>query len=235
MHCLPCIHRFFWHTKWYLNGLVKIKSWGIWKLRVNMEAIWVWAKPKGVFEHTQNAKIQIHPVHAHSLIQAFALHWYILVCLLSLLADSKGPDQTVQMPRLSWAFAVHICSKTCFCIWICSIFSISWVKSYCVQIFNPESANHNCSRWQFYIYIFFFQRKQVLICCVNHLKNNKKKFECRLLQILLGVLRVILNIVPWFFLFCFFFRFFLQSYRLLGLLKKSFENFKCLNSENQIQ
>ena len=36
------------------------------------------AKRKGVFEHAQNAQIQIYPAHAQSLIRAFALHWYIL-------------------------------------------------------------------------------------------------------------------------------------------------------------
>ena len=29
-----------------------------------------------------------------------------------LVADSKGPDQTVRMRRLIWAFAVRICPKT---------------------------------------------------------------------------------------------------------------------------
>ena len=36
------------------------------------------AKRKDVFEHAQNAQIQIYPKHAQSLIRAFALHWYIL-------------------------------------------------------------------------------------------------------------------------------------------------------------
>ena len=31
-----------------------------------------------------------------------------------LLVDSEGPDQTVQMRRLIWAFAVRICPKTHF-------------------------------------------------------------------------------------------------------------------------
>ena len=33
-----------------------------------------------------------------------------------LLADSRGPDQTLQMHRLIWAFAVCICPKTRFCM-----------------------------------------------------------------------------------------------------------------------
>ena len=36
------------------------------------------AKRNGVFEHAQNAQIQIHPTHAQSLIQATVLHWYRL-------------------------------------------------------------------------------------------------------------------------------------------------------------
>ena len=35
-------------------------------------------KRKRVFEHVQNAKIQIYPVNAQSLIRAFTLHWYII-------------------------------------------------------------------------------------------------------------------------------------------------------------
>ena len=31
-----------------------------------------------------------------------------------LLADNKGPDQTVWMSRLTWALAVRICPKTYF-------------------------------------------------------------------------------------------------------------------------
>ena len=32
------------------------------------------AKPKCVFEHAQNAQIQIHPTHGQSAIRVFALH-----------------------------------------------------------------------------------------------------------------------------------------------------------------
>ena len=35
------------------------------------------AKRKGVFEHAQNAQIQIHPKYSQSLIRVFAIHWYI--------------------------------------------------------------------------------------------------------------------------------------------------------------
>ena len=66
------------------------------------------AKWKGVFEHAQNAQIQIHPTHAQSLIWVFALHWYILECPMILLADSEGPDQPARMHRLIWALAVRI-------------------------------------------------------------------------------------------------------------------------------
>ena len=46
------------------------------------------AKQKGVSEHAQNS--HIHPAHVQNLIQAFAL-----------LTDSKYPDQTAQMHRLT--------------------------------------------------------------------------------------------------------------------------------------
>ena len=60
------------------------------------------AKRKRVFEH------------ALSLIRAFTLHKYILLCLMILLADSEGPDQTARMRSLIWAIAVRICPKTRF-------------------------------------------------------------------------------------------------------------------------
>ena len=53
-------------------------------------------------------------MHAQSIIQAFALHLYILKDRVILLAKSEGPDQTARMRRLVWAFAVRICLKTCF-------------------------------------------------------------------------------------------------------------------------
>ena len=58
-------------------------------------------KRKGVFEHAQNAQIQIHPAHAHNFIRTFVLHWYILLCQTNLLADSEGPDQTPR--RAGWS------------------------------------------------------------------------------------------------------------------------------------
>ena len=36
------------------------------------------AKLKGVFEHAQNAQIQIYPAHAQSHIRSFAFRLYIL-------------------------------------------------------------------------------------------------------------------------------------------------------------
>ena len=42
---------------------------------------------------------------------SFVLH---LCNPMILLADSEGPDQTVRMHRLIWAFAVYICPKTHF-------------------------------------------------------------------------------------------------------------------------
>ena len=48
-------------------------------------------KRKGVYEHAQNTQIQIHPAHAPSLIRVFALHRYVLYCLMFLLAYTKRP------------------------------------------------------------------------------------------------------------------------------------------------
>ena len=47
----------------------------------------------------QNAKIPIHPAHAQSFIQVFALCWYILLyqTILWHAADSEGPDQIARM------------------------------------------------------------------------------------------------------------------------------------------
>ena len=88
------------------------------------------AKQKGVFKHAQKAQIQIHPMHARSLIQTFALRWYIHPSMI-LLADSLGPDQTARMPRLVWAFTVPICTKTGFHI----VLLIYWSA---LQIYAPS-------------------------------------------------------------------------------------------------
>ena len=72
-------------------------------------------------------------------------------------------------------------------------------------LLNPLSANNNCSRRQFFNFLFiYFTKTSLDISCESSawqtihmkcqdlfsLKNNKKNFECRLLQILLGALRV---------------------------------------------
>ena len=63
----------------------------------------------------QNAQIQIRTAHyAQSHSSTFALHCYILYCTLIQIEDSKGPDQTAPMCRLSWASAVCIYVKTRF-------------------------------------------------------------------------------------------------------------------------
>ena len=72
------------------------------------------AKLKSVFEHAQNAQIQIHPTHVQSLMRAFALHRYILECPMILLADCEGPDQAVWMHRLIWALAVAYAQRHVF-------------------------------------------------------------------------------------------------------------------------
>ena len=53
-----------------------------------------------------------HSAHGHSYIQAFALHPYILSYQMILVPDREDPDQTAQMCRLIWAFAVCICWRT---------------------------------------------------------------------------------------------------------------------------
>ena len=53
-----------------------------------------------------------HTAHAQCIIRAFALHSYILYQMIRLV-DSEGPDQTARMRSLIWAFALHICPKTC--------------------------------------------------------------------------------------------------------------------------
>ena len=49
-----------------------------------------------------------HAAHAQSLIRACALYWNILQNPMILFVNSKGPDQTLQMCWLIWAFAVHM-------------------------------------------------------------------------------------------------------------------------------
>ena len=68
---------------------------------------------ENALEHSQNADLE-HLAHAQSIMRAFALRSYILQYPRILLADIEGPDQTVRMRRLSWAFAVRICLKTRF-------------------------------------------------------------------------------------------------------------------------
>ena len=60
------------------------------------------------------------------------IHSMILQCPVILLVDSEGPDQTAEMPRLIWGFAVHICWKTGFCM--------SWT------IYTKISTNHLTTR-----------------------------------------------------------------------------------------
>ena len=69
----------------------------------------VHAKRNDVFEHAQNALIQIHHTHVQSFIRAFAFYCYNLQSTMIHLADSEGPDQTARMRRRIWVFAVHIC------------------------------------------------------------------------------------------------------------------------------
>ena len=59
----------------FSNLLYKLlRSCSIAKVKYQMVRI----KQKDVFKHVQNAQILIYTAHAQCLIQAFALHWYIL-------------------------------------------------------------------------------------------------------------------------------------------------------------
>ena len=68
-------------------------------------------KGKIVFERalgsdSSRACAKSHPVTFSPLIHS--------ICLIILLADSEGPDQTARTRRLIWAIAVRICPKTRF-------------------------------------------------------------------------------------------------------------------------
>ena len=67
-------------------------------------------KLKSAFEYEQNMQIMII-LHMHkvSFRHLLAIHTF---CSKIVLWDSEGPDQTLQMHRLIWAFFVHICPKT---------------------------------------------------------------------------------------------------------------------------
>ena len=58
---------------------------------------------KSAFKHAQHAHLD-HSVHAQIIVRLFALHSYILLYRMIVLADSDGPDQT--------ALAICICPKT---------------------------------------------------------------------------------------------------------------------------
>ena len=73
-----------------------------------------YSSKKGAFEHAQKCADSDHPAHVQSLMRVFVLHWHILQYPVTLLADNDGPDQTVRMRRLIWAFAVLINPKTRF-------------------------------------------------------------------------------------------------------------------------
>ena len=64
-------------------------------------------KRKRVFEHVQNAQIQI-------ILRMRKVPTGPLLSIHTFLADSEGPDQTARMRSLIWAFAVRKCPKTRF-------------------------------------------------------------------------------------------------------------------------
>ena len=68
-------------------------------------------KRKSALEHAQKSQTEVilcmWKISSASLL-------FILYYPTSLLADSEGPDQTVRMRRLIWAFTARIYPKTLF-------------------------------------------------------------------------------------------------------------------------
>ena len=60
-----------------------------------------WAASKTCLRICAKCIFSDHPVYAQNIIRAFALHSYILLHPIILLANSEDPDQTAQMPSLS--------------------------------------------------------------------------------------------------------------------------------------
>ena len=58
-----------------------------------------------------------------------------------LYADNEGPDQTVWMHRLDWAFVVHICAKDPSLLLMVIYFTHSYSEStsYCSRALNTKS------------------------------------------------------------------------------------------------
>ena len=73
------------------------------------------AKWKSAFEDAQCTLIQII-LHMQQVLSGPLLSIHTFCSIQWLLADSEGPDQTAQMHRLMWAYAVIICPKTPFCM-----------------------------------------------------------------------------------------------------------------------
>ena len=108
-------------------------------------------KQKNAFEHAQNVQIQIilHMCDVsfrHLLsIERNILHYPII-----LFVDCECPYQTVQMPRLIWAFSVRICSEDAFLAWHgssndCNVCIIWWglipLGLYCINTTYDQHIN----------------------------------------------------------------------------------------------
>ena len=86
-------------------------------------------KQRSVFEHAQNANIQII-LRAHKVfIRAFALRSYNIYYIMILFAGGEGPDQTARMRRLIWASAVRI-----FSLDTTHMFSLVWNDMLCTLL-----------------------------------------------------------------------------------------------------
>ena len=69
---------------------------------------------KSVFEHVQNAQIQII-LHMHKVSSGPLLYIHAFCSIqYNLLVDNEGPGQTEQIRRLIWASDQHRFPKACF-------------------------------------------------------------------------------------------------------------------------
>ena len=61
-----------------------------------LRSLWAWhilnrpcQEKEGVFKYVQNMQVHYYPVHPHSFVLVFALHWYILAWMI-LYVDSEN-------------------------------------------------------------------------------------------------------------------------------------------------
>ena len=148
---------------------------------------------KRCFEHTQKAEPD-HPVHAQSIIRAFALLLYILQFSAILLTDSKGPGRTVRMPEDTLSHGtIHMiddfssagqCPLNSSTLWAKSagdklmtfffFFNFPWKEKRVWQFIQTGDDLYEMSN----LYLFIFLGKNAT--CIS---------KCRLLKVLPTMLR----------------------------------------------